>query len=332
MKEQYNYITGYEVNQYDSENLTDEILSDESCSGRERPWKVKKEYNMKLADIYQYVDCDKSDRLKTCGDVLEFAVTPDGKKKLYRANFCRVRLCPMCQWRRSLKVYSQMTKVFAALGDKYAIVCLNLTVRNCSKSELSQELNHMTEAFNRLTKYKDFNKAVKGYYKATEITHNIEADTMHPHFHTLLVVNKSYFTDDAYISKDKWISLWKKALKVDYDPTVYVRKLYLKDGQDITKALCEVTKYTVKEADYITDDIEMDVSTVSVLDKALDKRHFITLGGILKEIHKKLNLTETEDDSDLVHVDEENQDITEERKDLIRFVWHSGYKQYYKAK
>lgn len=313
-----------------------EPLKDDSASGRARPWKEKKSNTMKLADIYDYVDYDKAERLRDCGNVLGFTVAEDGKKTLHSANFCRVRLCPMCQWRRSLKVYANMTRVINSLGENYAIVCLTLTVQNCRKQALSDILDNMASGFNRLSMYKDFKSAVIGYYRSTEITHNLDKhskdyDTMHPHFHCLLVVNKSYFVSRYYISHDKWVSMWQKALKIDYRPSVEVHKLYLKNGQDITQALCEVTKYTVKDGDMITDDINLDVDTLSILDQALDKRKFMTLGGILKDLHKKLNLTDLEDDSDLIHVGEETE-ITEYRKNIITYVWHSGYKQYFRSR
>lgn len=311
-----------------SENFTN-ALDDRSSSGRVRPWREKKEASEKLADIYQYVDMDKSERVRSCGDFLEFNLLSDGSQKLTSANFCRVRLCPMCQWRRSLKVYSQMTRIFSALdAEKYAVLCLTLTVKNCSGSDLSQTLDLLADAWFKLSHYKLFTRAVKGFYRATEVTHNFKDNTYHPHFHVLLIVDKRYFKDACYIPHAEWIALWRRALSVDYDPSLKVYKLYLKDGQDITKALCEVTKYTVKESDFISDDMNLNVETVALLDKAFNKRKFVTLGGILRELHKKLNLSDIEDDGDLVHVDDESQ-MTDESKAMITYVWHTGYKQYY---
>lgn len=313
-----------------SENFTN-ALDDRSSSGRVRPWREKKEASEKLADIYQYVDMDKSERVRSCGDFLEFNLLPDGSQKLTSANFCRVRLCPMCQWRRSLKVYSQMTRIFSALdAEKYAVLCLTLTVKNCAGSELSLTLDLLAKAWNRLTMYKRFKNAVVGFYRATEVTHNMQAYTYHPHFHVLLIVDKRYFKDSCYIPHAEWVSMWRRALGVDYDPSLKVYKLYLKDGQDITKALCEVTKYTIKESDYIGDDMNLNVETVALLDKAFNKRKFVTLGGILKDLHKKLNLTDLEGDGDLIHIDDESQ-LSDDSKAMITYVWHTGYKQYYAA-
>lgn len=222
-----------------------------------------------------------------------------------------------------------MTRVFNALDpEKYVVLCLTLTIRNCEGSELSQTLDKLAIAWNRLTMYKRFQKAVRGFYRATEVTHNYFANTYHPHYHVLLVVDKRYFKDSCYIPHAEWVALWRRALGVDYDPSLKVYKLYLKDGQDITKALCEVTKYTVKESDYISDDMSLNVETVALLDKAFNKRKFVTLGGVLKELHKKLNLTDLEGEADLVHVDDESK-LDDTSKAIITYVWHSGYKQYY---
>lgn len=310
------------------------FLHDLSCTGRERPWSHKKDFNMKLSEIYKGIDYDKSVRLEKCGDFLEFVLSDDGMK-LYNANFCRVRLCPMCQWRRSLKVYGQMTKVFHALSDDYVVICLNLTVANCKKDELGSTIDLMSDAFHKMLNYKEIKNAVKGYYKATEITHNLykkskDYDTFHPHYHCLLVVDKGYFKSKDYLSKNDFVRLWKLALNVNYDPILHVKKLYTREGQDITSALLEVTKYTVKEDQMLTDDYDIDYETVSALDKALDKRRFMTLGGILKELHKKLNLTDLEDDRDLIHIDDDNLSIPADDQQKIVYIWSSGYKQYIK--
>ncbi|WP_292733091.1 hypothetical protein [Nostoc sp. JL31] len=46
-------------------------------------------------------------RVRMCSELLKFQLVPDDaegilKLKLLDARFCRVRHCPICQWRRSL--------------------------------------------------------------------------------------------------------------------------------------------------------------------------------------------------------------------------------------
>ncbi|MGN1086712.1 MAG: protein rep, partial [Porcipelethomonas sp.] len=93
--------------------------------------------------------------------------------KLHDARFCRVRLCPICQWRRSIKTYAQMSQVLeVASSDGYRFIFLTLTMRNCEACELSDTLTSLLQGFNRLMKYKDVKKAVKGYYRGCEVKHD----------------------------------------------------------------------------------------------------------------------------------------------------------------
>ncbi|MCI3150087.1 replication protein, partial [Bacillus cereus] len=76
------------------------ILKDETKDGKIRPWKEKKENNLKMASSYLDASIkNKAARVYQCAKILQFKVTPQGKK-LAHAWFCKVRLCPMCNWRR----------------------------------------------------------------------------------------------------------------------------------------------------------------------------------------------------------------------------------------
>ena len=68
----------------------------------------------------------------------------------------------------------------------------------------------------------------------------------------------------------------------------------------------------------------MTVDTLRVLDKALENRRFVGMGGILKEIHKTLHLDDPEE-GDLVHVENEAQ--SDATVDEIVYFWN-GYSQY----
>ena len=49
--------------------------------------------------------------LEECGNNLLFSVSDKNEKRLKGANFCRIRTCPMCNWRKSLKLFGQMSKI-----------------------------------------------------------------------------------------------------------------------------------------------------------------------------------------------------------------------------
>lgn len=299
-----------------------QVLVDKSTSGKTRNWSQHKIDNSYIAMAYEEIDPRKAERMRDCANWLAFHRKEDGTMKLHDARFCRVRLCPICQWRRSLKTFAQMSQVLdIASTDGYQFIFLTLTLRNCSSYDLSAELTHILLSFNRLMKYKDVQKAVKGYYRGCEVTHNISTDEYHPHLHVILAVKPTYFNGQTYISHDKWVQLWQRALQVEYAPIVDIRKCY--GGH---KRVAEACKYTVKPDDILNpDDWDMTVDTVRVLDKVLEKRRFVGLGGILKEIHKSLHLDDIED-GDLLHV-ETDQLADQPTEDEIVYFWN-GYNQY----
>src|SRR5699024_12507218 len=67
----------------------------------------------------------------------------------------------------------------------------------------------------------------------------------------------------------------------------------------------ETAKYPVKHTDFMTDDEDKNLQTVSDLEEGLYRKRLISYGGLLKEIHKELNLDDAED-GDLVHTDDDD--------------------------
>lgn len=330
----------------DNLNLEYQPLIDINSNGKVTDWQGKKLRTIELAESYRRLGLDKHFRVRDCGTFLEFKrFINDNSMKLNKANFCKVRLCPMCSWRRSLKIYGQVSKIMDEVvkNKDLEFIFLTLTTRNCEGQDLSNTIDNIFNAFNKMTKRVKFKKSVKGYFRALEVTHNLNImsdwfDTYHPHLHCILVVNKSYFKKpDIYITQEEWTSLWKDVLKVDYTPIVDVRK-FNKDrkGQGVSKSVAEVAKYTVKDNDYIIhDDVTNEViehltdDAVFILDKALAHRRLTAFGGILKKYHKKLNLDDAED-GDLVNTD--NEEIREDLEYIIeRYCWNIGYKQYLKV-
>ena len=313
-----------------------EILQD----GLNRDWQGKKFKTLLLADSYKRLGIKKSYRVSECGTFLEFKRNLlDNTLKLNQSNFCKVRLCPMCAWRRSLKIFGQVSKVMneALKHNDYRFIFLTLTCKNVHGTELSHTINELFRAYNLLTKRKQFKSAAKGWFRALEVTHNLDIkssnyDTYQPHFHVILMVNKSYFKDTKiYITQEEWTNLWRSCLKVDYTPIVDVRAFRTTGKAQTSKSVAESAKYTVKDNDYIIpDDEELTDDAVMILDYSLSNRRLVAFGGELRKIHKALNLDDMEK-GDLVHTDNEEDELREDIDIMIeRYRWHVGYKQYIK--
>lgn len=308
-----------------------DFLFDISLTGKVRPWPDKARKSRFLAEIYKEIDLKKAIRLNQCASTLTFRVAHDEKKKLERADFCRVRLCPMCVWRRTLKVFGQTSAIMQELKkqDKYEYIFISLTAENCTGKDLSATIDLMMNAWHKFVGYAQFRRIVKGFYRGFEVTHNLDQqsdsfDTFHPHFHCIFAVDKKYFSSRDYLSHREWLELWQKALKVEYEPWIFIKRV----RGNTAKAVAEIAKYAVKDGDYIIpNDIDMTIKTVKILDEALDKRRFVSFGGVFKETHQKLNLDNPED-GDLV-LRHKLRDMPDYR--LVTYIWHSGYRQYVKS-
>jgi len=334
---------------YNIDNVKNKVLIDINGNGKIINWQEKKLKTLELASSYKRLGEQfesKYYRVKDCGTFLEYKrFKEDNSLKLNQANFCKVRLCPMCSWRRSLKIFGQVSKVMDHISSnkEYEYLFLTLTTKNCTGEDLKKIIDNIFNAFNKMTKRKKYKQSIKGHFRALEVTHNLNVnsnsfDTYHPHLHCILVVNKSYFQGGGktYISQKEWTSLWQSCLKVDYTPIVDIRKFEDRQGKGIEKSIAETAKYTVKSDDYIVrDDITNEIietitdDAVLILDHALARRRLTAFGGILKDIHKELNLDDTEN-GDLVNTD--NEDLREDLDYIIeRYSWNIGYIQYLKV-
>ena len=153
------------LNQFFTEISPHEISWDQHRSDAES---VKILYDYAL-DFQKYAE-----RINGCSGILKFGVNPDqGKLVLKQAYFCRVRHCPVCQWRRSLLwravMFQQLPKI-QELYPTHRWVFLTLTVKNPPVTELRDTLKHMNDSWQRLIQTKRFKSGVAGFLRTTEVT------------------------------------------------------------------------------------------------------------------------------------------------------------------
>ncbi|WP_144474386.1 protein rep [Bacillus pumilus] len=327
-------------------------LEDKTATGKKRDWKGKKVRSSLMAAHYEGLEKrtgapyygKKAEKVSDCAECLAFRRDKEtGRLRLYQAYFCKVRLCPMCAWRRSLKIACHNKLIVEEANRQYkpAWVFLTLTVKNVEGDDLKQTITDMMQGFRKLFQYKKVKTGTFGFFRALEITKNHEENTYHPHFHVLIPVKRSYFTGKSYIKQAEWTSLWKRAMKLDYTPIVHVQRVKGKKGIDAEaiekevreameeqKAILEISKYPVKDTDVIRGNevTEENLDTVYYLDDALNARRLIGYGGILKDIHKELNLTDAED-GDLVRIEEDDDEVANETFEVMA-RWHVGIKNY----
>lgn len=357
MHDQYNTEGGY--------RQPPETLHDVSLTGRVRPWRQHKLESELLAEAYSTAAdrwpgpeavqwARRADTVQTCGThpIFERHASPEGPyMTLKSANFCRDRLCPLCQWRRSLKLGAQCRAVVAE-ADRRKIardraawrwVMLTLTQRNVDGPDLGAEIDRIHAAVRVLTKSPRWRAAVRGWLRVTEVTRNNDYNspnygTYHPHLHILIAVPRRYFRGADYIPAAEWRAMWRTYMHLDYDPDIDVRVVTAKgqtiDATDPTQsmgaAVAEVTKYAAKPGSYlIASDLDATVDAVATLATALRGRRLCAWGGVCKEAAQALHLDSLET-GDLVHIDEDatGDPAADAVSQYVAYHWALGIRNY----
>jgi len=283
-------------------NLTTngEILQDIK-NGKERPWRKKKVKSGLLSESFNRLEMRKrAERTLNCATFLKFVeCRNDEYKKLIDANFCRDRLCPMCNWRRSRKLQQQIFQILHVAHQrepKMRFVFLTLTVKNVPGEKLGDTVTEMLKGFKALMELKEVDDFMHGYVRALEVTYNKGRDDFHPHIHVLLGMRSTYFSGGGYINHARWQEMWQGLLKLDYPPIVHIKPIKKRSqGEVPVEAAMEVGKYVAKDADYIHEGNEaLTDKVVSTFAKALKSRRLIGFGKLFRRIHRELNLMDVE--------------------------------------
>jgi len=264
-------------------------------------------------------------RLIACALTLWFSQhahleTGEAFYKLAFAEFCRIRHCPVCQSRLSMKWIAKFHQIMPKLEIEYPktqFLLLTLTVPNCKVGDLRETIQEMNTAWNRMANRAFFKKQILGYIRATEVTMNPKNKTAHPHFHVLLHVKNSYFAGSNYIKQDTWLQHWRDAMRDDSITQVDIRKVRESKkktkSENLVSGALEIVKYATKHEN-IAQDAEWFMEYVL----QVDRLRFMATGGTLKNLMADL------DNDDLIHNDEDGVTDAELSKDdgyRMAFDW-----------
>lgn len=298
---------------YDSKNRTknQEIKIDilEKCTD-------KRLKNPKFSDyIKSFVSQKMNLRIIDCGTFLELLGDFEMEnRKINKANFCKNRFCPMCSWRLACKDSLEISILMEHLRceENKEFIFLTLTTPNVKDDSLEEEIRKYNKAFEKLMKRKEVKTIVKGYIRKLEVTYQKEQyitkdlwkrkkdyyekgglvigdlepnyDTYNPHFHVVIVVNKSYFTDkDYYISRERWLELWQLSTGDKSITQVDVRKAKSNNHKEVY----ELAKYSAKDSDYL-----VSRPVFETFYKALKGKQVLVFSGLFKDAHKMYKLGE----------------------------------------
>ena len=314
---------GYSIPDKKSTKVGTNALFLGDVSERDKPWDKHRGNSDKVANHYRGTKEFKqyATRIDFCSQLLDFKLIPEHKTgelkfKLDTARFCRVRHCPVCQWRRSLMWNAKAYKILPLVVEaypKHRWLFLTLTIRNCAIVELRDTLQWMNQSWRRMAQRKKF--PAIGWIRSTEVTRG-KNGSAHPHFHCLLLVKPSYFSGQSYMKQKEWVELWKSCLRIDYNPILDIRPV--KRGHQPMELIPEILKYCVKESDLV-----VDREWFLELTRQMHKMRNVATGGVLKEYLRQLE----EEPEDLIG---KNESETEEEIDEghIYSAWEYEVKKY----
>ncbi|WP_432372377.1 protein rep [Staphylococcus chromogenes] len=233
--------------------------------------------------IERHIGENQMELVKECNTFLSFVADKTlEKKKLYKANPCKNRFCPMCAWRKARKdaLGLSLMMQYVKQVEQKEFIFLTLTTPNVNSSDLEDEIKRYNYAFQKMFKRKHINTISKGYVRKLEVTYNKDRDDYNPHFHVLIAVNRSYFTDKRYyISQKEWLELWRDVTGNEDITQVHVQKI----RQNNNKELYEMAKYSGKDSDYLVNQKVFDAFY-----KSLKGKQVLVYSGLFKEARKKL--------------------------------------------
>lgn len=318
------------------------------------PWRVKRMGADRLKKLCDKAGLDESigRRVDLCARWFEFGLFPKEKGNLDKLEphllsdsppkFCNLRLCPICIARRARARGRILSRVMDAVQaeHKCQYIFLTLALRNVTGDKLGEAITVLNKGWDRFMKQRPVARAFKGTFKAIEITRNNDSKsewygTYHPHIHAVVAVDGDYKpSNPLYLKQSDLLARWRKATRVDYDPTVNIKATHAKgkkaqrgDNEASRGAVLEAAKYSTKDSDYISDKLSDEEGAQVVLDYtlALDHRRLTSFTGWLKEMAARLKV----EDLEKADLDDECGKFRSDLAVIIeKYGWHFGAGDY----
>lgn len=236
----------------------------------------------------------KAHNIEACGTWLNFRQYHDEAhtKTLHAANFCKSPLCPMCAWRKALKLTYQISRAMEADTSRYIY---HLVLATDNVQELTKEHIKRFKAYAArfIKKYLSNEYAI-----ALEITYSTEKG-YHPHIHAIVGTDSFIKVSAEYIRH--MATMWASFIGSDKPQNTF----YITGITDREKAARELTKYILK---YEGIDIKKDKEALKNIALATSSMKKIQAAGELKK-----------------NIAQANRSYTKQREDVTRELEKGGY-------
>lgn len=248
-------------------------------------WTLRKKEQRNVISAYIHDEqFERAAKLKNCGTKVVFAHDSRNIRRVVHANFCRDVLCPVCNWRKSIKVRENLEQIYSVLeGQGYYFLHLTLTIQN--PEVINGSIDFLKNSFRRLSRSKWWKSKFDGYFNHIEITWS-EKGGWHPHYHVLVATRiPCPLSEKQYYQwSDELSQLWQSITG-----NSFITKISKGDFN-------EVCKYVTKFSNF-----EGRCENIIALSREVAGRRLYSRGGVFRGVDIEPDtLTDDIDELDIV--------------------------------
>jgi len=206
--------------------------------------KIKQETNL-IEDIlrtYHYINPDfvhYANKMRECCQHLVIQPNSDGLYRYVPAWSCGVPFCPLCFQKNKPKHEATFYSAHDCLMQRQEtkscrFIELILTIEACQAKNIKQVVKNLAEGFARLINLKQVRDVVVSASKFLHYGITANDGWLQPHYHVILLVKAP---GRRSLSVYEWQQLWKEAMRLGYDPKLYLQALGKTNHDFVNKLL-----------------------------------------------------------------------------------------------
>jgi plasmid rolling circle replication initiator protein Rep len=194
-----------------------EYLSISTIPENLKVWQNLKTRSELLSTRLQKVAPKYAERMRDCCSKIKFLECPNGYMRFKDARFCRVRGCPMCEWRRSRYVAKVVCRASVATLEQYPKlhpILFHFPFLECDANQIKQSLNTLKMGWGKLSSLKLWKAKCKSHVCLTAINLVPDTQKISISMHCIAFMPSSFWTGASRTSQKMLSQTWQESLRV----------------------------------------------------------------------------------------------------------------------